>query len=380
MTRALFIIVCSAPVVLSACKEDPPVAAVTQQTATPIDSSLGYFALSEEEKDPSSFEPLLEENPEDYAARVAALTWYMSERDIDKLKHHTALMIQHHPAESMIQFANSSAFYEDRQFLIDSIEQLEARLASGANEHGVLWNLASLCEQAAIPPVGADPQQRAEFVRYYGLPDDTEFLTEVDQEFADKAVKYFRSAVDAGAEEDFYVVFYSEQLTTLLRGLDRIEEAVQVCERALPHVDKSANPDFLTTYGEALWASRRIDEAKEALSSVRKRDAEGFEGGPGHATTLAETYLGLIALQEGDLTIAGEQLLSSTRVQRCCHNITKGFPLILARRLVEVGEHEVVAEFCQVVARDFTPDRPELRTLLEQARSSPSSESDPSGS
>lgn len=379
MTRKILAVACSALAGLSACRENP--ANVTaQQTATPIDDRQGYLALSEAEKSPSSFEPFLEKNPKDHAARVAALNWYMGEGDIDGLKRHTALMIEHHPAEATIKFANGAAFYQDRQFLISAIEQLEARLAAGAEGHGVYWNLAGLCEKGAIPPVGVDPQQRAEFLRYYGLPDDTVLLHEVDEELAAKAVQYFRDAIDAASKDDFYVVFYSEQLATLLRRLDRNEEAVQVCERALPHVDKSADPDFLTTYGEALWSLWKLDEAKEVLTSVRKHDAEGFEGGPGHATTMAETYLGLIALQEGDLTGAGNLLLSSARVHHCCHNITKGFPLILARRLLEAGERNAVAEFCRVVDRDFTPDRPEVRALLEQTLTATSSEPDPADS
>ena len=366
MIRFTLAVLCSAVAVLSACQEDP-VHLTAEPTATLIEDREGYFSLSEDEKAPSSFEPFLEDNPEDRWRRVAALNWYSREGDIDRLKHHTARMIEHHPAEMMIRFANSTAFYQDREYLLRVVDQLEGRLAEGAREHGLYWNLAAICEKGATPPVNDDPQRRARFLRYYGLPDDTVLLREVDNGLAAKAVQYFRDAIDTAAGDDFYVVFYSEQLVGLLRALDRNAEAVQVCERALRHADSVAAPDFFATYGECLWSTRKIEKAKQILKSVRSRDTEGFSRGPGHATTRAETYLGLISLREGDVAGARDLLLSSCQVQQCCHNITKGFPLLLAYELLEAGERDAVVEFCRIVERDFTPDRPEIQALLDQA-------------
>ncbi len=358
-------VLCSAVTVLSGCDKNP--SQVTAQQVATFENGEGYFSLSEEEQAPSSFEPFLEQNPEDRARRVAALKWCMREGDIDRLKHHTEKLIEHHPAEMMIRFANSTAFYQDRAYLLRVVGQLEGRLAEGVTEHRLYWNLAGICKQGAIPPVDDDPEQRARFLGYYGLAEDTVLLREIDHGLAAKAVQYFRAAIDTAAGDDFSVVFYSEQLIRLLRELDRTEEAVQACERALPHADSVGDPDFFTTYGECLWSTRKIDEAKQVLKSVRKRDTEGFSRGPGHATTRAETYLGLISLREGDVAGARDRLLSSCHVQQCCHNITKGFSLILANELFEAGERDAVAEFCRIVDRDFTPDRPEIQSLLDRA-------------
>ncbi len=332
------------------------------------DAEIAWMSLSADEKRPEKFEAYLKDNPQDSGRRTAALAWYSRhEKDITKLKHHTRRMIRYHPSNMHIFFANCSMFYLEPEYRKEVIALLENHVNKGHGERGLYENLAWVCEQGAVPPVNDDPNDRERFLRYYGLPKGTELPTDVNTELADKAVSYFRCAIAASRGDKFYISLNSEKLIDLLINLDRLDEALATCKNALPHLDDITKPDFLVTYGRCLREKGRIEEAKKILGQVRGCDKEGFEEGPGHATAKAETLLGLIALKDSNVSAAKRYLLSSCDVQKCCHNITKGLSLRLARRLLEVGECQVVAEYCQTILQDFTPDQKETQDILRRA-------------
>ncbi len=324
--------------------------------------------LSSAEKHPDSFEPYLKKHPEDAGRRTAALFWYRRHAEgPDKLSHHTREMIKHHPSNMYIYFENVSSFYKDPEYMKEVIDLLEERVGTGPVEHGTYWNLANTCKQAAIPPVIRNPEAREKFLHYYDLPPDTELATEIDTGMADKSALYFQLAIKAPGEDDFHISFYSGQLAGLLTSLARFDEAAEVCEKALPHATQISKPGLLVTYGRALNSSGKALQAKSVFDQVRDCDTEGYQRGPGHATSDAETELGLIVLSEGDIGAAKRHLLSSCNVQQCCHSTTKGVRLDLARKLLDIGESDAVAEYCRQVLEKFTPDREDVETLLQRA-------------
>ena len=346
------------PIWLAANGEDP-------------DDEMIRLSLYPEDKRPEKFEPFLKENPESEERRSYALRWYSrderAEKDFDKLKHHTREMIKYHPENMYIYIQNIVSFYRHPEYRLEVIQLLEEQVAAGQSQHGVYGNLAQACEQGAIPPPCDTPEKKAGFLRYYGLSENTQLPTEVDAGLADKAEQYFRAAITASTGADFRIAFYSRQLADLLVELDKLDEAVAVCERALPYVKQPFKSNFLVTYGACLKAYGRADDAKQILSQVREIDTEGFQEGPAHATTDAETQLGLIALKEGNTDTAKQYLLSSCDVQRCCHNSTMGLPLVLARKLLKMGQCEVVAKYSRKVVEGFTPWQKETEDLLQKA-------------
>jgi tetratricopeptide (TPR) repeat protein len=333
---------------------------------------MEYRSLSEEEKEPGAFEPFLAEHPGNEARRIAAMHWYFGKlaenhEGLEELKHHTLRMVEHHPDNNDIFIYNVSACYLDPEYRRVLIDRLEKQLNEGHKSAAVYSNLAGLCRTGALPLVGDDEDERQRIFRYYGLPKDTQLITEVDQQLAQKAVAYFRSAVEAATEEDSYVALYSGQLANLLLALDRTEEAAEACEATLPHVSDSSRPDFLVAYGRCLSNAGRLEDAKRILQQVRAAEEKGYEQGPGHATTSAESQLGFIALKEGDRVAAKNYLLSSCDVKKCCHNTTMGFSLDLADALFEEREYDAVITFCRAVLERFTPNQPETKRLLELA-------------
>jgi hypothetical protein len=354
-TAAMSLLLTTGPVEGQSNTEDP-------------DGAVRWYSLASEEKHPKKFEPYLRENPEDGVRRSAALDWYgRKEKDVARLRHHTLEMVKHHPANFNIFFANSSLFFANPDFRVEVIRNLEEQVAAGHTQHGVYWNLALICKQAAIPPVGHDLEGKSRFLRKHGLPQDAELPTNIDTFLAGKAAQYFESAVAASKGDDFNIAFYSRQLAELFIELDRPKKAAAVCENVLPNVKGIAKANFLVTYGRCLLASGNIFQAKNVLVQVRPCDKEGFDGGPGHATASAETTLGLIAMEEGDIATAKGYLISSCNVQGCCHNSTIGLSLNLASQLFDEREYDAVAHYCREVLKKFTPEQEETKALLRRA-------------
>ncbi len=344
---------------------------VVAWSATADDIFLSPPGISSPDAD--NFEVYLKAHPEDESQRATAIRWYARRLEckpfaLTRLKYHTLKMIEHHPANTEIYFRNASAFYLDRTYLRDVISRFEAQVKAGRKEPELLWMLALTCERAAIPPKWCDEEAKARFLRYYGLPESTAFPAEIDMPLAEKAIGYFRAAITAAGDDRFYAPFYSDQLADLLLDLGRNAEAVAVCKGALPNADETSKPGLLVVYGRSLKEVGSLDQAREAFSQVRGCDKEGFEGGPGCDTTEAETYLGLMSLDEHNPAEAAKWLLSSCRVQRCCHSTCGGFSLNLANKVLDAGEYKAVSRFCRTVLDDFTPDDEEATALLKRAQ------------
>jgi len=111
----------------------------------------------------------------------------------------------------------------------------------------------------------------------------------------------------------------------------------------------------------------KIPEAKSILMQVRPCDHEGFEGGPADVTTAAENILGQIALDEGNVREACNYLLSSSNVQRCCHNSTLGLPANLAKMLLKQGQYDCVIKYCRIALSKFAHGENEMKSVLQQA-------------
>ena len=341
------------------------VRARSSDQTTGADSMTAWMSLGDAEKRPEHFEPYLNEHPDDEARRAAAVVWYQRrDRNAEKLKHHTLQLAQHHPENTMIYFSNVSAFYIAPAYRREVCDRLERQVENGQAKASTFWMLGKMYGQAAIPPLeDKSPARRERFFRYFGLPADTPLPTEIDNALAERAVGYYRRAIQQS--DQFWGRTSSQSLANLLIKLEKPEEAVAVCEAQLRAVEKEGKPDFLVTYGHALQLAEQTQEAVRVLRQVRKLDHEGFGRGPAHATTAALTQLGLIALETGDVIEAKKLLLASADVQRCCHNSTKGMPLKLAKRLQGAGECEAVIRYCRLVLDRFTPNQVETQKLLE---------------
>lgn len=343
------------------------VGAFQSREQTKAAPGAAWLSLPEEEKHPDRFEPYLKAHPEDETRRAAAVVWYYRrDRNVEKLKHHTLLLAKHHPGNTDIFFSNAAVFYADPAYRIEVSSILEKHIEEGTAKASTYWMLGEMYERAAVPPKFDNEGARERFLRNYGLPQNAPLPDSLDVTKAGRAATYYRRAMEE--TDEFWHQMAAESLVGLLVRLDKPKEAADICTTELPTVHEVVKPDFLVTCGHALHKAEQRDEAKRVLREVRIVDHEGFEGGPGHATTKAFTRLGLIAIELGDLQEASRMLLASADVQKCCHNTTIGMPLELANRLFDAGEFAPVAEYCELVLNRFTPEQPETKKLLELAR------------
>jgi hypothetical protein len=123
----------------------------------------------------------------------------------------------------------------------------------------------------------------------------------------------------------------------------------------------------------------RIDEAIAAFKQVRETDCCGADRGPACHAAEAETWLGLIALRRGNVAEANRLLISSTDVQKCPHNTTRGFWPALAEALLNNRQYDTVTRFCEKVLAEFTPRDKDIADLLARATAL-ASKSAPAGS
>ncbi|HEX5324814.1 MAG TPA: hypothetical protein VFW40_13585 [Capsulimonadaceae bacterium] len=326
-------------------------------------------ALNSANQDPNVFGPHLLDHPDNEGFRAAAMIYYSRvSKSFAQLRKNTFAMIEFHPDNVSIYYENATQFYVRPKYRDEIIRHLEDQLRRGHKERDLYWILAKICAQGAIPPVVNSSWGRARFIRYFGLAKNAKLQTQVDLALADKAVQYFKDAIAVASDMRFYPGFYSKQLAALLQSLDREEEALEVCKAALPVLSEVEKADFLVQYADCLLNTHQPDEAKRVLGQVRACDTEGFDGGSAHATTEAETLLGLTALREGNIADASDHLLASCQVQKCPHNVTKGFSLALARKLLDSGQATPVIQFCETVLAHFTPTQKETEELLHRAR------------
>ncbi len=332
------------------------------------DPATAWLSLPEEEKHPDRFELYLKTHPEDETRRSAAVVWYQRrERDVEKLKHHTLLLAEHHPGNMYIFFSSTSAFYADPAYRIEVSSILEKHVEDGTAEASTYWMLGEMYERAAMPPKFYDEGARQRFLRYYGLPENPPLPDSLDVTTAETATTYYRRAMEE--TDEFWHQAAARSLVGLLVRLDKPKEAADICKAKLDTTHDVVRPDFLVTCGHALHKAGQTKEARRVLRNVPDVDHEGFEGGPAHATADAFTRLGLISVELGDLKEAAGMLLASADVQKCCHNTTKGMPLELATRLYDAGEFTAVAEYCKLVLDRFAPEQPETQALLGRCQS-----------
>lgn len=352
-----------------------PSSAQQEKTASET-NPLGWMALSAEDRSPEGLEPYLEKHPDDADRRTAALIWYSRRQfDPERLKHHTFEMIKHHPASMHIHFENVSLFYREPEYRDKVIKALEDQVKQGGADHRIHWILAMACEQGAVPRTFDDAESRKRFLRYFQLPDDTKLPTKLNEELADKALRYYRLAID-GAEAESKKL-YSTQAVKLFATLEKPREGVEFGRamfKSVPSLREEAG--FLYAFGRSLKDIGETNEAVKTLKRVRPLDKEGFDGGAACTTMRAELLLGEAALSAGDTKLAAKHLLASVDVQRCCHNSTQGVSLGLAERLLDVGERRTVIEFCEQALNKFVPGQPETKALLDRARADAGNEPD----
>jgi tetratricopeptide (TPR) repeat protein len=343
---------------------------------------LTPIRLVAEDGTPEKFEPYLREHPNDELQRESALIWYTRRvHNFERLREHTLAMIDHHPSNMHIFFANVIEFLARPSYHAEVLHRLEDRVKTKPSAEAY-WVLALTCQHRAIPPDLSTEAKKRRFLSYYRLESDASLPKHVDQELVDKTIRYFQKAIDLATEgesqhvkspelaenDHWHQNFYTRQLVDFDSKLNRHGDALELCKTLARRKENLSDAQFLLTYGESLYAAGQHDEAKKWLAQVRPNDHEGFGKGPACATVAAETTLGLIALKRGDVGVAVQHLDASTKVQKCCHNSCGGFPTSLATQILDQGNPDPVVRYCETVLRDFTPDRDYFQALLERAK------------
>jgi len=331
---------------------------------------------------PEKFEPYLREHPDDELQREAAIRWYAwKPQYFEQLRHHTLEMVQHHRANMQIYFKNGTEFLARPDYHAEVLRRLEERVKTKPS-HGAYWMLALICQRRAVPPDLNTEAKKRRFLSYHMLESEVGLPKQIDPLLVDKTIEYFKKAGALAIEDEsrhrgdsllaedarWHQNFYARQLVDFYTRLKRDGEALRLCQTLAERKENLSDAEFLLTYGESQYASGHREDAEKWLARVRPNDHEGFQHGPAHATVAAETTLGLIAIDRGDLAKAAENLDASTKVQKCCHNTTVGFPTVLAAKLVEKGRPAPVVRYCETVLRDFTPDQDAFKALLEKAK------------
>lgn len=313
-----------------------------------------------------AFEAFLKKHPANEASRETALRWYRnnSRMHYKRLRYHTFQMIQYHPSNREIYEANISVYYSHPGYRLEVISLLEISLyRKRSDQFKIYTNLANICEDGAIPPP-LMPARRIRFCTYMDLPPDVMLPRRVNLLLAYKAIRYFRKATEAPCRADSNL--NAIQLAQLLRELGRIDEALRVCEKTMPHVYPGLKSWLLLTYGLCLRSANRSEEAEQILKKVRQFDDEWFNG-PGTDTMRADIQLGLLALHQGDTATASQYLLSSVQVHTFhIRNGADGLPIgfQLARLLYYQGRHKEVATWCRIILKQFWPNQNETKALL----------------
>lgn len=335
---------------------------------------------------PQAFETFLKQNPADEKNREFVLRWYGYadlQKNLDKLKYHTFKMVRYHPANGYIVYANSASFRVYPQFRMETISRIEKKIRQQPKSkviHKIFFNLALLYSQAAIP-LSNEPAERVRALRYFQLPPDSKLPVTVDLSAAYKAIHAYQNAIVSAKGKKFEPAFYSDQLASLYHYLGRNQEAIKVCEVALPQADDVSKPGLLVIYGRCLRSLNRIKEAKFVLDQVKTIDYNWYDDhGPGRETIEAEIELSSIALAQGDLAAADAHLLASVKpinpqyanrfvIQNNGNGLPIGFRL--AEKLLAAKQNKVVAEYCQIILKKFWNDSTETKQLLKKATAAP---------
>ncbi|HJN16336.1 MAG TPA: hypothetical protein QGH10_12615 [Armatimonadota bacterium] len=308
--------------------------------------------VPEEQRTPEFFEPYLLEHPGSEALRRQALVHYsLKERDEEKLKHHTLLMIEHSPGNNDIHYMNGRLFSEDPEYTDEVIRRLEAANEASPGDAEILAVLAGVCEAGAREARWAPGR-------------DADRL----EELTDKALSYYEGAVDAAGDDDFHMAFYSKQWADLLATNDRTEEAVDVCEAAIPMAGGIAEISLFLTYAECLYDLDRLDEAMDVAQAAIDADGARERRDPDCHTTRGHHIRGRILLDRDDVDGAVAALMAGTEVEACPHNKSFGPNLDLAKRLLKRGRHADVEAFCDAVIDRHNPMSDGVRELREKAR------------
>ena len=245
------------------------------------------------------------------------------------------------------------------------LHRLEERVKTEPSS-GAYWILALTCRNRAIPPDLGTEAKKRRFLTYNGLDSDAGLPKHVDQELVAKTIRrYFKKAIEFTTEDQsrnskdanlaesdrWQQNFYSRQLVDFYASLDRHADALELCTSLAQRKRILSRRRFLLTYGESLFSAGKLDDEPKN-GSVQEGSLprpRGIRARPGfHATVAAKTTLGLIALELGDISKAVEHLDASTKVQaKCCHNITRGFPTVLASKVLDKGKPVPVVRFCE---------------------------------
>ena len=328
------------------------------------DEWLRYY---EHADDPAFLESELKKKPGNETILGFLMFYYDGKHpDRAKLREFSLQMVKHHPGSHDLNFHTSGTRYRYPKFRKELIAALEAQIPSHPKEAGLHWNLAEICERAAIPPFPKDASQerRAKWFRYHGLPPTTPIPTEIDRAAAAQSEAYYRKAVALAMGDRFYYSFYSRGLAELLAKLSRVEEAIAVYEDAAKSTDPEYAVDSHLSLARIYAERKQYAKAKEhCLIAIRDDNEE--DPGKGHVTDEAYTGLGLIALEEGDVKEAERCLLAAANeAEPCCHNTTQGMPLKLAEALIAKGRTEAPREYLRIVLKKFTPHDAGAKALL----------------
>ncbi|HEY0461316.1 MAG TPA: hypothetical protein VGC97_19435 [Pyrinomonadaceae bacterium] len=170
----------------------------------------------------------------------------------------------------------------------------------------------------------------------------------------------------------FLVVFAFAQKSKVDQG-SLAQEFVKDKEVQLVNTDDSLRRfSLLRNLAPAALSAGDREKAKkyaEELMIVAKKMESTSRFGPGNlgfATHVSNTVLGLIAMDEGDVTKAKEYLLASGQIKGDPPVLLSFGPnMLLAKRLLEQGERKVVIEYLDLCAAFWKEENGRLEKWRE---------------
>ncbi len=275
---------------------------------SPDCTHMGYAVADLKEK--------LQRNPHDHLTRGYLMSHYRK-YDRAKLRQHTYRAIQEDPGHFAIFYANHAEFYQDAAYCQDVLARL-LEAVQQRNEPDVHINIARLYETLGAPP--ASSERMAEWRRYFVIPDEVAIISEPNPTYVAEAHKHFQEAIALATPDDaFYQHHYRELYANFCEKVGARDKAIRLYEEAARFslagtgADGSESRTWITL-GRLHWRSKDFERAKECLFKAIEIEKEYDDVPPDSThvyTSEASVYLGLIAVDEGNVNAARQYLRQS---------------------------------------------------------------------
>lgn len=317
--------------------------------------------LTEEEL--QKFENELLQKPDLEELRNKLIFLYLYRRNWDELQRHIILCAQYTPWSTFINMTKYIPFSHNPSHRDQLLKILENSLQKYPEEARIYNNLGHIYDGMAVPPI----YETKDYVDWTGLKPTKENPKKVDKASFAKAEEYFKKALSL-ITKDFDKHFCLKALgSSYLCNLDypkALEYYEQAFQYASPLTKSMITFDISLTY----LFMKQWDKAKEHFHKTIEFDKEGHFA-VAKQTMLAYEWLGYIALKEDDIDLAKQYLKKSSQVNNDSYIKNSGFPLILARKLLEKGVVKEIKEYCIEIMSITSAHKDKVLELLKECDS-----------